>query len=333
MRILITGATGFIGGHLVRRLGHTWHEMRCLVRDPDSPKARALARRGAALVKGDVTDPASLRRAMAGCDWVVHLANVYSFWERDNRVFETVNVRGTAHVMEAALAAGVSKLVHLSTVEALESAPRDNRYAKSKYAGEQRAWDVAKRGLPLVVLCPGAVLGRGDTKPTGRYMRDLACRRIPFRLCEDSVLSVVHVRDVAEAIVQALERPETVGGRYVIVGHLVSIGELNRMVSEIARVPLPERRLPHALLLPLAAALSGIARVTGRPPRWGLSLDQARVMRRGFRFDGAKAAQQLGLEYSPIREAVADVVGGRCAEAGVDSAAEPAARRLTAARP
>jgi dihydroflavonol-4-reductase len=328
MRILLTGATGFIGGHLVRRLGHTWHEMRCLVRDPGAAPARALARRGAGLVQGDVTDPASVRRAMAGCDWVVHLANVYSFWERDPRVYEAVNVRGTAHVMEAALEAGVSKVVHVSTVEALAAAPRDNRYAKSKYAGEQRAWAFAKRGLPLVVLCPGAVLGRGDTKPTGRYMRDLACRRIPFRLCEDTVLSVVHVRDVVEAIVQALERPETVGGRYVIAGHLVSIGELNRMVSELARVPLPERRLPDALLRPLAALLTGIARVTGRPPRWGLSLDQARVLRRGFRCDGSAAARQLGLEYSAVREAVAEVVGGRCAEAGVDSAAEGAARAI-----
>jgi nucleoside-diphosphate-sugar epimerase len=163
-------------------------------------------------------------------------------------------------------------------------------------------------------------------------MRDLACRRIPFRLCEDSVLSVVHVRDVAEAIVQALERPETVGGRYVIVGHQVSIGALNRMVSEIARVSLPERSLPDALLLPLAALLTGIARVTGRPPRWGLSLDQARVMRRGCQLDGARAARELGFEYSGVREAVAEVVGGRCSEApkGLPSVA---ARRLTAGRP
>ena len=309
MRILITGATGFIGSHLIRRLAGTPHELRCLVRDPGGRAARALACRGAEIVPGDVTDPDSVRRAVDGCDAVVHLANIYSFWERDPRSYDAVNVAGTAHVMEAALAAGVSKVVHLSTVEALESAPRDNRYARSKYAGEQRAWAAARRGLPLVVLAPGAVLGRGDRKPTGRYIRDLARRRLPFALCTRTVLTFVHVRDVVEAIVQALERPEAVGKRYIVGVHQVAIGELNRLVSEIAGVPLPEWRLPDVLVFPVAALLSAIARLTGRAPAWGLSLDMARVLRRGFRYDGSTAARELGFSYSPIRDAVAEMLG------------------------
>jgi dihydroflavonol-4-reductase len=309
MRILITGATGFIGSHLIRRLTGTPHELRCLVRDPGGRAARALACRGAEIVPGDVTDPDSVRRAVDGCDAVVHLANIYSFWERDPRSYDAVNVAGTAHVMEAALAAGVSKVVHLSTVEALESAPRDNRYARSKYAGEQRAWAAARRGLPLVVLAPGAVLGRGDRKPTGRYIRDLARRRLPFALRTRTVLTFVHVRDVVEAIVQALERPEAVGKRYIVGVHQVAIGELNRLVSEIAGVPLPEWRLPDVLVLPAAALLTGLARITGRPPAWGLSLDMARVLRRGFRYDGSAAARELGFSYSPIRDAVAEMLG------------------------
>lgn len=317
MRILITGATGFIGGNLMRRLAGSTPELRCLVRDAESRAARALACRGAEIVAGDVTDPETVRRAVAGCDAAIHLANIYSFWERDPRVYDAVNVAGTAHVMEAALAAAVSKVVHLSTVEALESAPRDNRYARSKYAGEQRAWAAARRGLPLVVLYPGAVLGRGDRKPTGRYIRDLARRRLPFALCTDTVLTFVHVRDVVEAIVQALERPEAVGKRYIVGVHQVAIGELNRMVSEIAGVPLPAWRLPDGLVLPVAAALSAVARVSGRPPAWGLSLDLARLLRRGFRYDGSAAARELGFSYSPIRDAVAEMLGvGREAGGG-----------------
>jgi dihydroflavonol-4-reductase len=309
MRLLITGSTGFIGGHLIRRLAETAHELRCLVRDPQGRPARAIACRGADVVAGDVTDAASVRRAVAGCDAVVHLANVYSFWERDPRVFDAVNVAGTAIVMQAALDAGVSQLVHLSTVEALESAPRDTRYGRTKYAGEQHAWAAARRGLPLVVLAPGAVLGRGDRKPTGRYIRDVARRRLPFTLCTETVLTLVHVRDVVEAIARALERPEAVGKRYVVGVHQVSIGEMNRMVSEIAGVPLPAWRLPDVLVLPVARVLTAIARVTGRPPAWGLSLDQARVLRRGFRYDGSAAARELGFVYTPIREAVAELLG------------------------
>jgi dihydroflavonol-4-reductase len=318
MRVFVTGGTGFIGGHLVRRLAHTGHEMTCLVRA--ASRGEALGRRGARIVVGDVTDPVALGRGMAGCDAVVHLANVYSFWEADPRVYERVNVRGTAQVMKAAFLTGVGKVVHLSTCEVFgygadapftEETPvgprRDSRYARSKFAGERIAWGWERRGLPLVVLYPGAVLGRGDTKPTGRYIRDLARGRIPFLVYPDTVLTVVHVRDVVEAIVQALER-EAAGGRYLIGRHQLTIGALSRMVSEVAGVPLPRRRLPDRLVLPLAALLTGAARLTRRPPPWGLSLDQARVMRRGFRFDGSRATRELGISYTPIREAIAEML-------------------------
>lgn len=320
MRIFITGGTGFIGGHLVRRLAHTEHEMVCLARDPG--RATPLARRGAVVVTGDVTDPVSLARGMAGCDAVVHLAAVYSLWERDPRVFEAVNVRGTAHVMDRALQAGVSRVVHLSTAEVFghaaasplspftEDTPvaprRDTRYARSKYAGELAAWERAHRGLPLVVLYPGAVIGRGDCKPTGRYIHDLVHRRVPFFACPDTVLTVVHVEDVAEAIVAALERK--CGNRYLLGLHQVSFGDLTRMVCEIARVAPPRWPLPDALLLPLAGLLTGVAAVTRRPPPWGLSLDVARLLRRGTRFDGRKAARELGFVYSPIGRALADAI-------------------------
>lgn len=320
MRIFITGASGFIGGHLVRRLAHTGHEMVCLARDPG--RATPLARRGALVVTGDVTDPVSLARGMAGCDAVVHLAAVYAFWVRDTRLFEAVNVRGTANVMERALQAGVSRVVHLSTAEVFghaaasplspftEETPvaprRDTRYARSKYAGELAAWERARRGLPLVVLYPGTVIGRGDRKPTGRYFHDLVHRRVPFSACPDTVLTVVHVEDVAEAIVAALERE--CGNRYLLGRHQVSLGDLTRMVCEIASVAPPRYRLPDALLLPLAGLLTGVAALTRRPPPWGLSLDLARLLRRGTRFDGRKAARELGFVYSPLGQALADAI-------------------------
>src|SRR5512143_626429 len=170
MRVLITGSTGFIGGHLIRRLAGTPHELRCLVRDPGGRGARALACRGAEVVAGDVTDPDAVRRAVAGCDAVVHLANIYSFWERDPRVFDAVNVRGTGSVMDAALAAGVSRVVHLSTVEALDSAPgpRPGAACRSWCSIPGRCWGAATanpRGATSATSRGGACRSRCAPAP------------------------------------------------------------------------------------------------------------------------------------------------------------------------
>ena len=108
MKVFLTGATGFIGGQLAPRLLRDGHELRCLVRRPES--ARRLEALGATTVTGDVTDRASIERALAGCDCVAHLANVYSFWERDRSVYARVNVEGTRHVMECALAARIPRV-------------------------------------------------------------------------------------------------------------------------------------------------------------------------------------------------------------------------------
>ncbi len=113
MKIFITGATGFIGTHLVRRLAQTEHKLCCLVRKTSN--IHYLKELGVTLITGDVADRDSLLQGMRGCDWVVNLANVYSYWEPDNRVYKKVNVEGTRNVMECALETGISKMVHVST--------------------------------------------------------------------------------------------------------------------------------------------------------------------------------------------------------------------------
>src|SRR5512144_2817428 len=167
MNTFITGATGFIGGHLAGRLSRGGHNLTCLVRKM-SPAAEYLEQLGATLVTGDVNDRASVLRGMAGCGWVVHLAGVYSFWEPDNRVFAQTNVEGTRNVMESALETRVSKIVHVSTVGVCgkpadypftEESPvgpvRYSKYFRTKYEGEQVVWDLYHhRGLPVVVVYP-----------------------------------------------------------------------------------------------------------------------------------------------------------------------------------
>jgi len=321
MKVFVTGATGFIGSHLVPRLLRDGHELRCLVRRPGT--GRPLEEQGAATIQGDVTDRGSIERAMSGCDCVIHLANVYSFWEADRRTYARVNVEGTRNVMECALAAAIPRVVHVSSaviygrpadVPFTEESPvgpvRFSEYARTKYGGDRIAWELhEERGLPLVTILPGAVLGPGDTRATGDYIRRLVRRSMPARIMEDSVLTFVHVRDVAEAIARAAARDDLSGTRLLVGAQRLSFREVNRMVGEISGVPLPALRLPASLAMAGAALLTWLADRIGQPPPWGMSTDQIRTMKEGFQFDGRRAERELGLVYTPIRVALEEEIG------------------------
>jgi len=161
-----------------------------------------------------------------------------------------------------------------------------------------------QRGLPVVVLYPGVVLGAGDPKATGQYAKDLIERRVPARIFEDSAFTFVHVEDVAEAIVRALEEEGNLGEKYLIGKHALTMGEFTRMVGEISGVPLPKRRLPGPVVMAGAALMTKVADLTGRPPLSGMSTDQMRNIKEGAVFDGSKSERELGLTYTPIREAI-----------------------------
>lgn len=316
MKVFVTGGTGFIGSHVVRRLVAGGHEVCCLVRPGHD--AAAIERQGVRVARGDVDDRDSLRRALVGTDSVVHLAATYEFWVPDRSVYRRVNVEGVRHVMECALERHVAKVVLVSTFgvwgrppaeEVDETTPfgerRSSEYFRTKYEGEQVAWELARtRGLPLVVVYPGAVLGGGDTKASGAYFDLLARHRMPATLFEETPFPFVHVDDVAEIVVRALERPGNVGERYLAVAEVRTWGEMNALVSELAGVPLPRLHMPAPMAMAGAAFLTGLAALTHRAPPLGMSLDQMRVMRAGGRADGSKAARELGLAYTPVREAV-----------------------------
>ncbi len=320
MKIFITGATGFIGTHLVKRLAQTEHTLYCLVRKTSN--IRELKEIGATLVTGDVTDKNSLLKGMEGCDWLLHLANVYSFWESNKQIYTEVNVEGTRNVMECALETGVSKVVHVSTAatygkpadspfveESAVGSVRFSEYARTKYAGDQIAWELyEKKGLPLVVIYPGSVVGPGDSKASGKYISDLLRRRLPATVLPNSVLTVVYVMDVVEAIVSAAEKENNIGEKYLIGKHQLSVGESNEMISEISGVPLPKIRLPDSLAMFNAILLTALADLIKKPPLWGMSTDQIKTMREGFRFDGSKAERELGITYTLIRNALEETI-------------------------
>lgn len=321
MKIFITGATGFIGSQLVKRLSQTKHELHCLVRNMNQV-AEQLKGQGLVLVAGDVTDKASILRGMRGCDWVFHLAGIYSFWEANERVFKEVNIEGTRNVMECALETKVSKVVHVSTVgvygkpidcpfvEESEVGPvRFGKYFQTKYEGDLIVWDLFKnKGLPVVVVYPSAVLGPGDPKATGQYILNLIRRRMPATVFNDAVMTFVHVKDVAEVIVRAAEKQNNLGEKYFIGRHQMSFREINQMVSEISGVPLPRIHLPDPLTKINAALLTSLANLIKKPPPWGLSVDQVNVMEEGFRVSGSKAERELGITYTPVRTAIEEAI-------------------------
>lgn len=319
MKTFVTGGSGFIGGHLVECLLAAGHEVTCLVRP--SSDVRRLQALGVTLLPGDVAGRATLARGMQGCDWVVHLAGCYDFWLPDPAVYTQVNVDGTRNVLEAVLEAGVAKVVDVSTVAAYgdapwpvtEATPMGRRwpteYSRTKAEGERIARALhAERGLPLVLIHPGAVLGPHDPKPTGRYLRDLARGRMPAQVLTRHPFPFVHVRDVCQAILRALEKPGNVGQSYLVVAENLTFGAVNRLVAELSGRRLPLVTLPDAVTCTMARGLTGLASLTRRPPWLGLSNDQARLMRWGAEVDGSKAARELGIVYTPVREAIREAL-------------------------
>ena len=322
MKIFITGAGGFIGTHLLQRLANSDHEVECLVRL--GRETRTMESAGSRVVHGDVTDRNSLMAPMARCDWVVNLANIYSFWEPAPSVYSTVNIEGTRNVMEAALAAGVSKIAHVSSAvtygkpaqipfdEQSSSGPvLFSEYARTKLAGDCIAQALHEDAqLPLVTVYPGAVIGPGDTRASGRYIRDVLTRRLPLRVLEDATLSFVHVRDVAEVIVRALEKEGNLGERYLACAEVRTMGWLNRTIAEVSGVRLPRLRLPRVLEVPTAALLTLIANAIKKPPIWGMAIDAVRTTAAGFIANGDKVKNELGIKYRPVRQAIEEIIEG-----------------------
>lgn len=320
MLAFVTGATGFIGSHLVQRLVKDGHQVRCLVRNP--ARADDLKKLGVQIVSGSVNDRAALRAGMEGCSWLFHLANLYSMWEPDKERFYKVNVKGTRCVLETALECQVKKVVYVSTVavygkpqeipfteESLPGKLLFSEYARTKASGNQAAWEYHQTcGLPLVVLYPGIVLGPGDDKASGQYIRDIVFRRVPSTIFHQSCSTYVHVSDVIEALLRAAENPAAEGQRYLIGGRSLSGKDFARMISQVSGVRLPLLHFPDFMVLAAAYLLSAISVLTRRPPWWGLSIDAAWTLKHGFVFDSNKVVRELGIRYTPVEKAVADAV-------------------------
>ncbi len=314
----MTGGTGFVGAHVVRALLTRGRTVRCLARREsrrDNLKGLSVE-----IAFGDVTDRASIARALNGIETLYHCAADYRLWAKDPQELARVNVAGTQNVLAAAAEAGVAKVVYTSSVGALglksDGTPADEatpvardavvgRYKKSKYDAERVAEAWARRGLPVVIVNPSTPVGELDVKPTptGQMIVDFLNRRLPAYV--DTGLNLVDVRDVAEGHLLAAERGE-VGEKYILGNRNMTLKEILETLSRLTGLPAPAVRLPHAVPLAVAAVATFISNLTGRPPR--VSLESVRMSRHRMFFDAGKAVGQLGLPQTPVEQALGRAV-------------------------
>lgn len=315
---LVTGGAGFLGRHLVRLLSERGEAVRVLdLTAPEPPPA------GVEWVRGDILDRDALDRAFAGVGRVYHLAANPNLWAVDKQVFERVNHEGTRRVLEAAVRAGVERLVHTSTESILaggrrpgdppmdgarlpELARMPGPYCRSKYLAERAALDAARAGLPVVVVSPTCPVGPGDVNltPPSRMLLDFFNRRIPAYL--DCGLNLVDVRDAAQGHVLAAERGR-VGERYVLGGENLMLSELLGLLAEISAKRMPALRIPYSLALAVAWVSEWLAdHVTHRPPR--APLTGVRLAAAPLFFDSTKALEELGWTRRPLRRSLAEAL-------------------------
>ncbi len=318
MKALVTGAAGFIGSHVVRELVAAGHDVRALHLPTDD--TRNLRGLDVEKVEGDVTDRDSMRRAVAGRDWVFHLAAIYALWTRDPSRMLRVNVDGTRIVLEEAERAGVARVVHTSSIarfggqgpdrRATEASPfalgpTGDLYSRSKAAAHEIAVQAATRGQDVVLVAPCGPIGPGDVgpTPTGRLL--IAAVTMPASIVTRTSSNFAHVRDMARAHVAAATRGLP-GETYLLGSRDVELTELARVAQRVCGLRRPILEAPFRLASAAGYAATMWARRTGAPPL--LTPAAVRIARLGLRADCTKAERCLGMEHTPLDVAVRDAL-------------------------
>ena len=325
MTVLVTGATGFIGGNLARALAVRGEDVRALVR----PTANDLAIRdtNVAQVTGDLLDADSLRRAVSGCDAVYHCAATYAFWASNPALIYQANVDGTRNLLDAARQAGVRRVVFTSSVSTIglpstgaghpggnlgaEDMPPDpshliGHYKQSKYQAEQLALAANDSDLEVVVVNPCAPVGKWDVKPTptGRIPLDFASGRIPGYL--DTGMNLVDVADVAQGHILAMERGRS-GERYILGHRNLTLSEVFAMLAEVTGRRAPRLRFPFWFITGLAYCDQWVeGSIMRRHP--AIPLEGVKIARHPMYVSSQKAVDELGLPQSPVETALEKAV-------------------------
>jgi dihydroflavonol-4-reductase len=310
--VLVTGANGFVGCHVVRALLAAGAHVRGLIRrDADLRGLEGLSYEPS---YGDLRDAQSLAEAARGCDEIYHVAADYRLWVRDPAPMYAANLDGTRNVIAAARTANVRRVIYTSTVGALglgsdgigrEDSPVTldtmvGPYKRSKFLAEQEALRAARAGLPIVIVNPSTPIGPFDFKPTptGRIIADFLNRRLPAYI--ETGLNLVCVEDVARGHLLAAERGR-IGEKYILGGENLTLAALLQRLSRLSDLPAPRVKIPYPIAWGFALGAEAVARaLTHQPPR--ASLTEIRMARKKMFFDSTKAQLELGYKSGPLDE-------------------------------
>jgi dihydroflavonol-4-reductase len=311
---LVTGATGFVGWHVAKKLLERGQRVRALARDP-----KRLRELEVEPFSGDLRDPESLNRAVRDCGAVYHVAADYRLWAKNPAELYASNVEGTRNLLSAARRAGVDRVVYTSTVGCIgipqngvgdEDVPvmleeMTGDYKRSKFLAEQVAVEFARQGFPVVIVNPTAPVGDHDFKPTptGKIVVDFLRGAMPAYV--DTGLNVVYASDVAEGHILACERG-VAGRRYVLGGENLTLRQIFEKLGVISNLKAPSVRLPYAVAYAAGVLSTLWARVSGSEPR--VPLDGVRMARKKMWVKHDRAAQELGYSPSPADWALQSAV-------------------------
>jgi dihydroflavonol-4-reductase len=305
--VFLTGASGFVGSHVLAALLAAGYRVRALARGPwEAPP-------GVVAVSGDVRESGALVPALRGCRYLIHTAALYSFAPRDRAAIAAVNILGTSGILEAARTAGIERCVVTSSSAALPPAATSRpateddwasadhhawSYHASKLAGERAA---LRAQIPVITVLPTAPIGPGDRRPTptGKIIVDLLHGRMPATL--GGGMNVVPVEDVAAAHVLALERGRA-GERYIAGGVNLTLAELWGLIARAAGRPERTYRLPYALAVVAGRVDGARVRITGGVP--AVPLEGVRMGRLEMYSSSAKAGAELGYAPTSASDAV-----------------------------
>jgi dihydroflavonol-4-reductase len=318
MKALVTGASGFIGGAVVRALVASGVHVRVTAR-PDNDM-RHLTGVTMERVEGDLRNKESLLRALDGCGQLYHVAAHYALWAKDPSIFYDVNVAGTRNLLQAAREAGIERTVYCSTIGAIGLPPGGGlgtettpvsldqmagHYKRSKYLAEQEVLKLAREGLPVVIVNPSAPVGAGDVKPTptGQVIVDFMKGRMPAYI--ETGMNLVDVDDVAAGHLLAMEKGR-LGERYILGNQNLLLREVFEILSRLTGVKAPALKLPRLAILPLAYVNEWMSSCTGKQPR--IPLEGVRMAKYKMHYDCSKAIKELGLPQTPVETALEKAV-------------------------